>query len=145
MDELDKIKSSYASGELEPILKQLEVFITCHREQILRFKVQEEMHWKKSLDLATAVKLFILHVRSIDSRAEMLDQITEINKTIGGGFADLQEQNDSCFAWVQKNAPIWRAFRVLAIIYVFDQNWEKLIAGFNSERNLMPNYHSSKF
>jgi hypothetical protein len=138
MDELDKIKSSYANGELEPILKQLEVFISCHKEQILSFKIQEESNWKRPLDLATAVKLFILHVRSIDSRAEMLDQIKEISKTIGDEYKkDIQKQNNCCFEWVEKYAPIWRAFRVLAIIYVFDQNREKLLSLFNSDHSLI--------
>ncbi len=138
MDELDKIKSSYANGELEPILKQLEVFISCHKEQILSFKIQEESNWKRPLDLATAVKLFILHVRSIDYRAEMLDQIKEISKTIGDEYEkDIQKQNNCCFEWVEKYAPIWRAFRVLAIIYVFDQNREKLLSLFNSDHSLI--------
>ncbi len=141
MDELEKIKSSYAKGELAPILKQLEVFISCHKEQILSFKIQEESKWKRSLDLATTVKLFILHVRSIDSRAEMLDQIEEINKTIGNKYEeDIQKQNSCCFEWVQKYAPIWRAFRVLAIIYVFDQNREKLISILNSDHSLISCY-----
>ncbi len=140
MDELDKIKSSYSNGELEPILKQLEVFINCHKEQILRFKIQEENNWKRPIDMATAVKLFILHVRSIDSRAEMLDQIKEINKTIGDDHEDIQKQNDCCFEWVQKYAPIWRAFRVLAIIYVFDQNRDTLLSCFNSDCSFITCY-----
>lgn len=133
MDELNKIKSSYANGELEPILKQLEAFINCNKEQILRFKIQEEKNWNRPIDLATATKLFILHVRSIDSRAEMLDQINQINKELGGSFQDPQAHNLLCINWVQKYAPIWRAFRVLAIIYVFDQNREMLLSRFKSD------------
>lgn len=138
MDELDKVKLSYANGEFEPILKQLEVFIESNKEKILRFKKQEEHNWKRSLDLATATKLFILHVRSIDFNAEMQDQIHEINKTLGC-CGDDQNQNSKCIAWVQKFAPIWRAYRVLAIIYVFDQNREMLLSYLQNDMAMASN------
>lgn len=142
MDELNKIKISYAKGELSPILKQLENFISCNKEQILKFKIQEEKNWDRPLDLSTATKLFILHVRSIDSRAEMLDQISQINKDFENCFQDTQKQNIYCIDWVKKYAPIWRAFRVLAIIYVFDQNRDMLLSNFDSEMSLLSNWKS---
>ena len=38
MDELDKIKSSYAKGELKPILKQLEVFVKLPQRTDTKFQ-----------------------------------------------------------------------------------------------------------
>jgi hypothetical protein len=131
MEELEKVKLSYASGELDSLRQQLESFIISNKDRILQFKRQEERNWKCSLDLATALKLFILHVRSIDTQSEMSDQIKAINKEMGSEFRGETAGNSCCINWIQRYAPVWRGFRVLAIIYVFDQHKEQLLSYFN--------------
>jgi hypothetical protein len=127
MNELDKVKVSYEKGELESLRMQLESFISYNKDNILQFKTQEELNWNRPLDLATATKLFILKVRTIDTEAEMRDQINAINMEFGGNLGAEADQNARYLEWIQKNAVIWRGFRVLAIIYVFDQNQNHMI------------------
>lgn len=133
MNELEKVKVSYEKGELESLRMQLESFISYNKDNILRFKIQEEVNWSRPLDLATALKLFILKVRTIDTEAEMRDQINAINMELGVSKDAGIEQNSHCLEWIQKNAVIWRGYRVLAIIYVFDQNQQKMLEVIDNE------------
>lgn len=128
MTELERVKESYINGELDSLRIQLENFISCNKDQIMQFKLQEEKLWKCHLDIATAIKLFILKVRTIDTVAEMQDQMKEINLESDGTFDKETEQNSHCNEWIKQNAAIWREYRVLAIIYVFDQNESYLLA-----------------
>jgi hypothetical protein len=132
MNELEKVKVSYANGELESLRIQLEAFISSNKEKILQFKMQEEQTWKRPLDLATAMKLFILKVRTIDIEAEMQDQIKAINKEFEMNYAAEAEENTRCLEWIRHNGHTWRDFRVLAIIYVFDQNEYHMLSRFAS-------------
>jgi hypothetical protein len=75
LNELDKVKDGFKKGELESLRIQLESFISYNRNNILPFKTQEEANWNHPIDFATAMKLFILKVRTIDTAAEMRDQI----------------------------------------------------------------------
>ncbi len=128
MTELERVKESYNNGELESLRMQLEKFISCNKNQILQFKLQEEQLWKCPLDIATAIKLFILKVRTIDIEAEMRDQLKAIDMEFNGTKGDENEQNSCCLDWIRQSAAIWREYRVLAIIYVFDQNKSYLLA-----------------
>jgi hypothetical protein len=127
MNELDKVRDSYERGDLESLRIQLESFISYNKDNILQFKIQEELNWNRPLDLATAMKLFILKVRTIDTEAEMRDQIIAINRESEGADSALAEQNVRYMEWIEKNAIVWRGFRVLAIIYVFDQNQQNMM------------------
>ncbi|NLE02692.1 MAG: hypothetical protein GX640_22735 [Fibrobacter sp.] len=128
MDEIEKVKVSYARGELEPLRQQLENFILTHRAQILQFKNEEEKNWAQELDLATAMKLFILKVRTIDIEAEMRDQIRAIKMELGENVDENEIHNSKCIDWIRKHGPSWRGYRVLAIIYVFDQNKDLMLS-----------------
>ena len=120
MTELVKIRRSYESGELDSLKHQLISFVRTQREEIWKFREREERLWRKPVDLCTAAKLLLLQVRSIDFKAEMHDQIRAMREACG---TDRQPGSDSALlAWIQKHSPAWRGFRVLAIIYVFEQN-----------------------
>jgi len=138
MDEIEKVKVSYNRGELEPLRQQLENFIITHKEQIIAFKAEEEKNWEQALDLATAMKLFILKVRTIDIEAEMKDQIRTIKMELGENMDDEEVHNSKCMDWIKAHGPSWRGYRVLAIIYVFDQNKEQMLAKLAPEHDLSP-------
>jgi hypothetical protein len=129
MTELGKIKASYEKGELDGLKSQLLNFVKTHKAELLRFKAREEELWQQPLDMATAVKLLLLHVRSIDVKAEMHDQIKAM-KAARGRRQDLDD--DAAFiAWIREHSPGWRGFRVLAFIYVFERNREQLLSAIN--------------
>ncbi|HLV30440.1 MAG TPA: hypothetical protein VKY57_02600 [Chitinispirillaceae bacterium] len=131
MTELDKIKESYAQGHLDSLKYQLQQFIQNNKNEILRFKAQEEIHWEKELDVETALKLFILHVRSINMQAEMKDQLKAIKEEGNYRSESHNSMNQVCFDWIQYQAPIWRGYRVLSIIYVLNQNRDFYLSLFN--------------
>ena len=130
MNELDKVKISYSRGELESLRTQLESFISCNKDKILQFKAQEENTWDRPLDMATAIKLFLLKVRTIDTEAEMRDQMKAITMELKVACEDETEQNHRWFDWIRRNGVSWRGYRVLAIIYVFDQNQDHMLSRF---------------
>lgn len=128
--ELDKIKESYLQGKLDSLKLQLQQFIQENKSEILRYKEQEEILWNKKLDIETALKLFILHVRSINMQEEMRDQLNDI-KNDSGVSESHHNMNQICFEWIQYHAPIWRGFRVLSIIYVFNENRDYYLSLFD--------------
>jgi len=134
MTELDKIKESYETGRLEPIKVQLDKFVRKHKDDILRFKRKEEDHWKRPMDLAAAVKLFILNVRTIDMHAEMIDQIKALEEEIRNNTS-VCNPDKAGVDWIQSHAPGWRSYRVLSIIYVFERNKTQLLACFAESIN----------
>jgi hypothetical protein len=125
MTELGKIKKSYESGELDSLKSQLVAFVQTQKAEILRFKEHEERLWQRPMDLATATKLLLLHVRSIDTTAEMHDQISEMRKA-RAGYAEYGD-DEAFLLWIREHSPGWRGFRVLAIIYVFERNRDLLL------------------
>ena len=128
MSEIDKIKESFEAGELEPLEKQLQVFIQSNKEQIFKFKSEEEKKWNRELHLEFTIKLYILYLRSIDVESEMKDQIKilEEHKVIHGN--DPAIQNAECINWIKKHASMWRGYRVLSIIYVFDRKKDHFLS-----------------
>jgi hypothetical protein len=130
MTELDEIKKGYESGYLDPIKSQLEKFIRKHKDDIIKFKQQEENLWKHSMDLAAAVKLFILKIRTIDMHAEMADQVKALETVASNKPAHI-DTNSAHMDWVHSHAKGWRGYRVLAIIYVFDKNRDRLLKVFS--------------
>lgn len=131
MNELDKIKESYSQGKLDSLKFQLQEFIRNNKNEIIRFKEQEEKLWEKKLDIETALKLFILHVRSINMQAEMRDQIKAIKEESNYRSHSQNNTNEISFDWIQYQAPVWRGYRVLSIIYVLNQNLEHFLSLFN--------------
>ena len=129
MSELDEIRRKYDSGQLDEIREDLAKFLVAHRTRIAAFRVDEEARGVP-LDDETAVKLYLIHLRSINPRREIQEQLEEIRKEtwirgIQGGCAPDPETvaND----WARKYSAAWRSHRLTTIVYVFEREKDRYL------------------
>lgn len=129
MSELDEIRRKYESGQLDEMREDLAKFLVAHRTRIAAFRADEEARGVP-LDDETAVKLYLVHLRSINPRREIQEQLEEIRKEtwirgINEGSAPDPEAvaND----WARKYSAAWRSHRLTTIVYVFERDKERYL------------------
>ena len=122
--ELEELSEEYASGKLDKIKGDLEMFIKSHKAPIKQFTAQH------SLNLDIGLRWYIFRKKTINSKQENLDQIDEIQKELW--YRHEEDPSKPDFAiwqdWMQKHAAGWRDHRVLQIIYVYLQDKERYLA-----------------
>jgi hypothetical protein len=123
MSELDEIRRRFETGQLDPILADLERFLKANRDRIRDFRVQQESRGLV-LDEETAVKFFILRAKSINPAKEIRDQLDEIRREtwIRGMDSGRSPDPEAIAAeWARRHSACWREHRVTTIVYVFDR------------------------
>ena len=129
MSTLDEIRRQYEAGQLEDIRGDLERFLRAHGSRIGCFR-DEQRSRGKEIDDELAVKLYLIHYRSINPRKEIQDQLEEIRKEawirgINSGCApDPQEVAQD---WARKYSAAWREHRVTTIVYVFEREKDRYL------------------
>jgi hypothetical protein len=129
MSEIEEVRQKYIRGELDHIRGDLERFISSHRFRIVQFRDQyNSRHPRRPLDDALAIKFYILRIRSINARQEIQDQLKEIEQervTRSEKTGTEPDAHEVAMDWARLYSPAWRAHRVTAIIYVFEQDRER--------------------
>lgn len=129
MSTIDDIRRRYEAGQLEDIREDLERFLRAHGPRIACFK-DEQRAKGVEVDDELAVKLYLIHYRSINPRKEIQDQLEEIRKEawirgINTGCApDPQEVAQD---WAKKYSAAWRDHRITTIVYVFERDKERYL------------------
>ncbi|HLG42535.1 MAG TPA: hypothetical protein VI643_04150 [Planctomycetota bacterium] len=132
MTEIEEIRSKYQRGELDHIRRDLENFITSHREEILAFQLDyNAKNPRRTLNDALAIKFYLIQVRSINPQQEIREQLNEIEKEkwirgVASGHAP--DANEVAMEWARLYSPGWRSHRVTAIIFIFEQERERFAA-----------------
>jgi len=129
MSEIDEIRVKFESGQLDSIKVDLERFLIAHREDILRYRVEQET---KGLAMTSeaAVKFYILRQRSVNPGRDIRDQLDEIQKekwirgVQSGSPPDAQAVARE---WARSCSAGWRSHRVTTIIYVFERDKERYL------------------
>jgi hypothetical protein len=127
MEELDEIRQKYESGHLEPIRRDLELFLQVHRTDIQRFREEE------GLADDAAITAYILELRSINHEAEVREQVEEIlkEKWIRGiQQGRPPDELEVVLDWARRYGAGWRTHRVTTILYVFDREKERYLSIF---------------
>ena len=127
MSEIDEIRRKYEAGQLESIKEDLERFLVAHRAEIAAYRAGEE---RKGLALTdeSAIKLFILHHRSINPQKEIREQLEEIQKEkwIQGVRAGCPpDAQEVALEWARRYSAGWRSHRITTIVYVFERDKER--------------------
>ncbi len=129
MSELDEIKTQYERGELDFIKKDLQHFIIYHKTKILEYKkFLRSRYSDNEIQDDLAIKLFILKERSINPRAEITDQIKEIEKEKwirGVKTGNSPDPIQVATEWARLYSEGWRSHRLTSIIFVFEQEKDK--------------------
>jgi hypothetical protein len=129
MSTLDEIRRRYEAGQLEDIREDLERFLRDHGTRIARFR-EEQRGKGLEVDDELAVKLYLIHYRSINPRKEIQDQLEEIRKEawirgVNSGCApDPQEVAQD---WARKYSAAWRDHRITTIVYVFERDKDRYL------------------
>ena len=129
MSELDDIKANYDAGKLEGLRGDLERFLASHRDRILRFE-EEQAARGLSIPRDSAVKFYILRLRSINPRREIQDQLEEIQREkwirgIQTGCAP--DPQEVAADWAKRYSAMWREHRLTEIVYVFEREKERYL------------------
>lgn len=122
--ELDEVNQEYAQGKLEKIKEDLELFIKSHKEPIKAVSAR----LKVNLDIA--LRFYILHKRTINTKKENLDQICEMKKEIWYRHEEdsSKPENEIIADWTRKHAAGWRDHRIIQILFVYLQDKDKYLA-----------------
>ena len=129
MSELDDIKANYDAGKLEGLRGDLERFLVSHRDRILRFH-EEQAARGLSIPRDSAVKFYILRLRSINPRREIQDQLEEIQREkwirgIQTGCAP--DPQEVAADWAKRYSAMWREHRLTEIVYVFEREKDRYL------------------
>jgi hypothetical protein len=134
MTEAEELRSEYSAGKLDGIKRDLSSFLVNNREAIAKFKEEAAKMRRGIVADDTAIKLFILQLRSINPTDEIKSQLKEVENEI---WYSAEKQRDAqpdriavAREWCRRHAPGWRDHRVMAIIYVFDVNKEHYLRIF---------------
>ncbi|HYF00291.1 MAG TPA: hypothetical protein VEJ18_15320 [Planctomycetota bacterium] len=129
MSELDEIRRKYESGQLDAMRDDLAQFIVAHRSRIAAFRADEEARGVP-LDDETAVKLYLIHLRSINPRKEIQEQLEEIRKEtwIRGINTGCQPDPEAVANdWARQYSAAWRSHRLTTIVYVFEREKDRYL------------------
>jgi hypothetical protein len=134
MSEIEEIRQRYERGELDPIKRDLELFVRARRQDILKFKREFGDRNPPGLADDCAIKFYILKTRSINPRSEIQEQLQEIEREKwiqGVRFGCSPDPNQVALEWARFHSPGWRAHRVTTIIYVFERNKQRYVELLN--------------
>lgn len=142
MNELEEIAQKYKSGQLDYLKEELLQFLRKHREKILLYKLELETKNKKPVTLETAVKFYLLKVRSINPKRDLQEQYQEMEKEkwyIGEKLKHSPDPNEIARIWAERYSPGWRAHRVTTIIFIFEAEKDRYIAALLGKDNVQSN------
>lgn len=140
MNEMNALKQEFSEGKYHSIPADLEFFIEKNRTQIRRFRdeVLARMPGVKPTD-ALALKWYVLQIRSINPVHEIREELTEIEQEIwieGERTRRTPDRLKVVREWCARHAPGWRDHRVLAIVYVLENDIGRYVGILN--RDLQP-------
>ena len=125
MNELTLIASRYDNGELDYLKDDLFRFLATNKKSIRAYQQQMSARTGKNIDDSTAVKIFLLKVRSVNPIRDMQDQTkqmaTDKIRFQQNGSKNISDE-DFARIWAEQFSPIWRSERVTTLIYVFERN-----------------------
>ena len=129
MSELDDIKANYDAGRLEGLRGDLERFLVAHREKIRVFAAEQAARGLV-IPQDSAVKFYILRLRSINPRREIQDQLEEIQREkwirgIQTGRAP--DPQEVAADWAKRYSAMWREHRLTEIVYVFEREKDRYL------------------
>ena len=129
MSELDDIKANYDAGRLEGLRGDLERFLVSHREKIRLFAEEQAARGLK-IPRDSAVKFYILRLRSINPRREIQDQLEEIQREKwirGVQTGRAPDPQEVAADWAKRYSAMWREHRLTEIVYVFEREKERYL------------------
>jgi len=120
----DELQDMYAGGHLDFLQEPLAQFILSHQGQIFDYKIKRQDVLGQELSLDSAIRLFILHARSINFKNEIEDQIEEVNKEIWIVHErdPVPTKEQIAKNWIMNYASKWREYRVMSILFYYDRN-----------------------
>lgn len=135
-EELQNIRRRYEAGELDDVRHDLDRFIAAHRELIRRFRAERQRIGNTTIDDELAVKLYIIKQRSINPKAEIEEQIREIEKEKwiwGVHLGRPPDPQQVAAEWARRYSAGWRAHRVTTIIFLFEQERDHYLAIYRGQ------------
>jgi hypothetical protein len=88
-----------------------------------------------------AIKLFIIRQRSINPKAEIEEQLREIEKEKwiwGVHMGRPPDPQEVAAEWARRYSAAWRAHRVTTIVFLFEQEPERYLSIYRGERAPAP-------
>lgn len=135
MSEIEEIKQRYERGELDHIRRDLDLFISNRRADILKFRdAFNAKNPTTPISDECAIKFFILKTRSINPQSEIREQLEEIEREKwiqGVRFGCSPDANKVALEWARFHSPGWRSHRVTTIIYVFERGKDHYVMLLN--------------
>jgi len=129
---VDDIEQEYERGHLQEVEDDLSTFLEERRDKIFDFRDDLAGTFPdRNIDLGTAIKTYILQIRSINPeyeiRKEMKDIEREVQRRRSNQDGDVDREK-VVQEWCDRFAPSWRDRHVMTVIYVFERNREKYLS-----------------
>jgi hypothetical protein len=123
----EELERAYSAGNLNNIKSQLEEFLKEHKQDILvsvSGKYQSLSTAEFELTLETVIGLYIIQHKSINARAEIIEQKQEIEKEkwIRHQKDSSESSEEIALDWIRKYAGPWRTHRIRTILFVYEKD-----------------------
>ncbi len=134
---VDDIEEEYEQGNLQEVEQDLSTFLDERRQKIFEIrKSLEDQFSNRHIDLAFAVKTYILQIRSINPEYEIRKEMKDIEREVQRRQSKHDEPVDReevVQEWCDRYAPSWRDRHVMTVIYVFERNRDKYLSIIRGE------------